>query len=201
MVWLEVKYPSSELGQFHSPSIDLDFQVVRAMEKSKTNSHKRENSSTSILDLWIPCCTWSWWVRFVSHDDVSSLKNGGIVAEEDPELLQAESCNEINRWEGSGKADVDEIHEPFLNFFKLEGVESEVSKEMDRVSVDYYNPKPGDFVIGVVVYVILRFSIGFSHCCCSCRESILRFFWMSTSIFSLTKQNKERSFMLLFRCL
>ena len=88
-----------------------------------------------------------------------------------------------------------------MNFFKLEGVESEVSKEMDRVSVDYYNPKPGDFVIGVVVYVILRFSIGFSHCCCSCRESILRFFWMSTSIFSLTKQNKERSFMLLFRCL
>ncbi|KAK9110559.1 hypothetical protein Sjap_018619 [Stephania japonica] len=52
------------------------------------------------------------------------------------------------------KIDKDEALEPFLRFFKAKnGSESdgEVEAEVKRVSVRYYDPKPGDFIVGVVV--------------------------------------------------
>lgn len=43
------------------------------------------------------------------------------------------------------------LHEPFLKFLKHEeGDESEVSQETERLAVEYCDPKPGEFVVGVV---------------------------------------------------
>ncbi|EOA34039.1 hypothetical protein CARUB_v10021539mg [Capsella rubella] len=101
----------------------------------------------------------AYGIRFCSRDGVSGVENGGIVTEDEEEGLELlnkpspvpKSENEKE----SGKADDDEILEPFLKFFKpeedREGDESEVSEETERVSVEYYDPKPGDFVVGVVV--------------------------------------------------
>lgn len=96
----------------------------------------------------------AYGIRFCSREDVSGVENGGIVAEEELELLNKPSpVPKSENEKENGKADDDEILEPFLKFFKPEGegVESEVSEETDRVSVEYYDPKPGDFVVGVVV--------------------------------------------------
>lgn len=92
-------------------------------------------------------------IRFSSRDDVSGVENGGIVAEELELLNKPNPVPKSENEKENGKADDDEILEPFLKFFKPEGEgdESEVSEETDRVSVEYYDPKPGDFVVGVVV--------------------------------------------------
>ncbi|KAF8091404.1 hypothetical protein N665_0446s0023 [Sinapis alba] len=97
--------------------------------------------------------------RLSSRDGVSDVQNGGIVAEEE-ELELLNKPNPVPKQDEeekeSGKADDDEILEPFLKFFKHEEEkeeeeESEVSEETERLSVEYYDPKPGDFVVGVVV--------------------------------------------------
>ncbi|CAE5963810.1 unnamed protein product [Arabidopsis arenosa] len=98
----------------------------------------------------------AYGIRFCSRDDVSGVENGGIVAEKEEELELLNKPNPVAKSENekeNGKADDDEILEPFLKFFKPEGegIESEVSEETDRVNVEYYDPKPGDFVVGVVV--------------------------------------------------
>ncbi|KAI8004572.1 hypothetical protein LOK49_LG08G00811 [Camellia lanceoleosa] len=61
------------------------------------------------------------------------------------------------------KPDEDEVLKPFLKFFKPkdsleESIDSEdtneeveIGEESKRVSVEYYDPKPGDFAVGVVV--------------------------------------------------
>ncbi|VVA94948.1 unnamed protein product [Arabis nemorensis] len=99
-------------------------------------------------------------IRFCSRDGVSDVRNGGIVAEkeEEEELELLNKPNPVAKSDEdekeSGKADDDEILEPFLKFFKPEEEEegeSEVSEGRHRVSVEYYDPKPGDFVVGVVV--------------------------------------------------
>ncbi|CAA0329821.1 unnamed protein product [Arabidopsis thaliana] len=88
----------------------------------------------------------AYGIRFCSREDVSGVGNGGIVAEEEIELLNKPNPLPKSENEESGKADDDEILEPFLKFFKPEeegeGIESEVSDETDRVSVEYYDPKP-----------------------------------------------------------
>ncbi|XP_010471180.1 PREDICTED: uncharacterized protein LOC104751011 [Camelina sativa] len=100
----------------------------------------------------------AYGIRFCSRDGV---ENGGIVAEEEEEELEllnkpspvAKSENEKE----NGKAADDEILEPFLKFFKPEEEEGDESEEVSeeeetgRVSVEYYDPKQGDFVVGVVV--------------------------------------------------
>ncbi|ESQ28036.1 hypothetical protein EUTSA_v10018428mg [Eutrema salsugineum] len=100
-------------------------------------------------------------IRFCSRDGISDVQNGGIVSEKEEEELELlNKPSPVPKSDGDeekedGKADDDEILEPFLKFFKPEGGEeegeSEVSEERNRVSVEYYDPKPGDFVIGVVV--------------------------------------------------
>ncbi|KAL1212464.1 Protein PIGMENT DEFECTIVE [Cardamine amara subsp. amara] len=96
---------------------------------------------------------------FCSRDGDSDVHNGGIVAEKEEEE-ELELLNKPNRLPKSedeeeeyAKADDDEILKPFFKFFKSEDeeIESEVSDELDRVSVEYYDPKPGEFVVGVVV--------------------------------------------------
>ncbi|KMT19650.1 hypothetical protein BVRB_1g010370 [Beta vulgaris subsp. vulgaris] len=57
------------------------------------------------------------------------------------------------------KPDKEEALEPFLKFFKSKDLEEEVVeqngiervKESEKVVVEYYEPKPGDFVVGVVI--------------------------------------------------
>lgn len=97
--------------------------------------------------------------RFCSRDGVSE----GIVAaeeeEEELELLNKPNPQKPDEEENERgkKADDDEILEPFLKFFKHEEEEegeeeSEVSdEETERLTVEYYDPKPGEFVVGVVV--------------------------------------------------
>ncbi|KAL0701478.1 hypothetical protein Bca4012_057600 [Brassica carinata] len=98
--------------------------------------------------------------RFCSRDGVSDVRNGGIVAEEEEEELELlNKPNPVSKPDEdekeSVKADDDEILEPFLKFFKHdeeereEGEESE--EETERLTVEYYDPKPGEFVVGVVV--------------------------------------------------
>ncbi|KAK9134399.1 hypothetical protein Syun_013729 [Stephania yunnanensis] len=67
------------------------------------------------------------------------VENGSVSTELDSEIR---------------RIDKDEALEPFLRFFKAKkGSESDlgVEDEVKRVSVRYYDPKPGDFVVGVVV--------------------------------------------------
>lgn len=96
--------------------------------------------------------------RFCSRDGVSE----GIVAEEEelellnkPNPVPKQDEDEENERGKKKKADNDEILEPFLKFFKHEEEEeeeeSEEETETERVTVEYYDPKPGEFVVGVVV--------------------------------------------------
>ncbi|XP_010428003.1 PREDICTED: uncharacterized protein LOC104712739 isoform X2 [Camelina sativa] len=100
----------------------------------------------------------AYGIRFCSRDGV---ENGGIVAEEEEELELLNKPSPVSKSENekeNGKADDDEILKPFLKFFKPEEGEGDESEEVSeeeeetgRVSVEYYEPKQGDFVVGVVV--------------------------------------------------
>lgn len=114
-------------------------------------------------------------------DDLSSaqfpenVENEGLEGNEELELLNKPNlvpksngvASEVDK--NFEKPDEEEALAPFLKFFKprdsAEEVEEEESEvgvsresidvddkvEEDKVSVEYYEPKPGDFVIGVVV--------------------------------------------------
>ncbi|KAH9757765.1 protein PIGMENT DEFECTIVE 338 [Citrus sinensis] len=114
-------------------------------------------------------------------DDLSStqfpenVENEGFEGNEELELLNKPNLVPISNGIASEvdkkfeKPDEEEALAPFLKFFKprdsAEEVEEEESEvgvsresidvddkvEEDKVSVEYYEPKPGDFVIGVVV--------------------------------------------------
>lgn len=114
-------------------------------------------------------------------DDLSSaqfpenVENEGLEGNEELELLNKPNLVPISNGVASEvdknfeKPDEEEALAPFLKFFKPrdsaeeveeEGSEVGVSRESidvddkveeDKVSVEYYEPKPGDFVIGVVV--------------------------------------------------
>ncbi|XP_073156617.1 protein PIGMENT DEFECTIVE 338, chloroplastic [Henckelia pumila] len=75
-----------------------------------------------------------------------------------PKIVNNEPVEEVGK-NGEKKPDRDEVLEPFYKFFKpfeeeIEpgdiGNESSV-EESERVSVEYYEPKRGDLVVGVVV--------------------------------------------------
>ncbi|KAL7208405.1 hypothetical protein ACSBR1_030206 [Camellia fascicularis] len=78
-----------------------------------------------------------------------------------PKPVTNESVTEIDT--KPQKPDEDEVLKPFLKFFKPkdsleESIDSEetneeveIGEESKRVSVEYYDPKPGDFAVGVVV--------------------------------------------------
>ncbi|GMP80022.1 hypothetical protein CsSME_00035287 [Camellia sinensis var. sinensis] len=78
-----------------------------------------------------------------------------------PKPVTNESVTEIDT--KPPKPDEDEVLKPFLKFFKPkdsleESIDSEetneeveIGEESKRVSVEYYDPKPGDFAVGVVV--------------------------------------------------
>lgn len=104
-----------------------------------------------------------------------NVENEGLEGNEELELLNKPNLVPISNGvasevdKKSEKPDEEEALAPFLKFFKPrdsaeeveeEGSEVGVSRESigvddkvgeDKVSVEYYEPKPGDFVIGVVV--------------------------------------------------
>lgn len=104
-----------------------------------------------------------------------NVENEGLEGNEELELLNKPNLVPISNGvasevdKKSEKPDEEEALAPFLKFFKprdsAEEVEEEESEvgvsresidvddkvEEDKVSVEYYEPKPGDFVIGVVV--------------------------------------------------
>lgn len=104
-----------------------------------------------------------------------NVENEGLEGNEELELLNKPNLVPISNGVASEvdkkfeKPDEEEALAPFLKFFKPrdsaeeveeEGSEVGVSRESidvddkveeDKVSVEYYEPKPGDFVIGVVV--------------------------------------------------
>ncbi|KAK1361560.1 protein PIGMENT DEFECTIVE 338, chloroplastic [Heracleum sosnowskyi] len=75
---------------------------------------------------------------------VKNVGNGSVDEVEVPELR---------------KLGEEEVLEPFLKFFKTrelgeevcDSEESDFEEEVEKVSVEYYEPKAGDFVVGVVV--------------------------------------------------
>lgn len=76
---------------------------------------------------------------------VKNVTNGAVDEVEVPEFR---------------KLDEEEVLEPFLKFFKPRDLGEEVydseesdfeEEEVEKVSVEYYEPKAGDFVVGVVV--------------------------------------------------
>ncbi|CAN7108751.1 unnamed protein product [Brassica rapa subsp. narinosa] len=91
---------------------------------------------------------------FCSQDIVADVESGGIVAEEELQLLN--KPNHVSTPEEAenqcGKAGCGQVlHEPFLKFLKHEEEdESEISQDMERLALEYYDPKPGEFVVGVV---------------------------------------------------
>ncbi|KAH0925536.1 LOW QUALITY PROTEIN: hypothetical protein HID58_017792 [Brassica napus] len=90
-------------------------------------------------------------------DIVADVESGGIVAEEELQLLN--KPNHVSTPEEAenqcGKAGCGQVlHEPFLKFLKHEEEdESEISQDMERLALEYYDPKPGEFVVGVVTCV------------------------------------------------
>lgn len=92
-------------------------------------------------------------------------QNEGGLSNEDLELLNKPSPIPINGGSSSQleskplEPRKDAALEPFLKFFKPKDSEEEqveegevgVEKESEKVVVEYYEPKPGDFVVGVVV--------------------------------------------------
>ncbi|KAH0921500.1 hypothetical protein HID58_021518 [Brassica napus] len=83
-------------------------------------------------------------------DIVADVESGGIVAEEELQLLN--KPNHVSTPEEAenqcGKAGCGQVlHEPFLKFLKHEEEdESEISQDMERLALEYYDPKPGEFV-------------------------------------------------------
>lgn len=92
-------------------------------------------------------------------------QNGDLPDTEELELLNKPSPMPVN---GSSdtklgrepkQPDRDEALEPFLKFFKSKDLEEELAEkdgagcenESEKVVLEYYEPKPGDFVLGVVV--------------------------------------------------
>ncbi|KAL9245123.1 hypothetical protein vseg_018810 [Gypsophila vaccaria] len=83
--------------------------------------------------------------------------NGKFVDSEELELLSKPSP--IPVVDEPAKLDKDEVLEPFLKFFKSNELEEEQVEEdlvdgeavSEKIAVEYYEPKPGDFVVGVVV--------------------------------------------------
>ncbi|XP_057974538.1 protein PIGMENT DEFECTIVE 338, chloroplastic isoform X4 [Malania oleifera] len=125
-----------------------------------------------------PFCR-STHVPFCSASDVSEKfsstqlpakpQNGSNQESEELELLGKPSHVPVDNGSFSKVDNKEEALAPFLKFFKprdsleqgkKDGGESEISKEVeqdsvietsDKVSVQYYEPKPGDLVVGVVV--------------------------------------------------
>ncbi|GAB4861083.1 hypothetical protein Ancab_036240 [Ancistrocladus abbreviatus] len=116
-----------------------------------------------------------------SSQSPSKLQNGKILGIEELELLNKPSPKPINDECSVSEpetepqsVDKDEALAPFLKFFKPrdtveggggegkeDGVElgvvegkpnANVYNEEEKVIVEYYDPRPGDFVVGVVVY-------------------------------------------------
>ncbi|CAF2147587.1 unnamed protein product [Brassica napus] len=79
-------------------------------------------------------------------DIVADVESGGIVAEEELQLLN--KPNHVSTPEEAenqcGKAGCGQVlHEPFLKFLKHEEEdESEISQDMERLALEYYDPKP-----------------------------------------------------------
>ncbi|XVF29875.1 hypothetical protein REPUB_Repub16aG0008100 [Reevesia pubescens] len=108
-----------------------EFSSTQLPERLENDSRIRENEELELLNKPSPVPV-----------------NDGFVSDVDKE---------------SEKPDKDEALEPFLKFFRpsdsLEveegggelGVSEEESDEVKKVGVEYYEPKPGDLVVGVVV--------------------------------------------------
>lgn len=100
------------------------------------------------------------FIRLSNTQLPENNENDRISENEELELLSKPSLVGV-----STEVEEDEALEPFLKFFKrrdsLEqgdekggeelGVSQPRSEELEKVNVEYYEPKPGDFVVGVVV--------------------------------------------------
>ncbi|XP_050213344.1 protein PIGMENT DEFECTIVE 338, chloroplastic [Mercurialis annua] len=111
--------------------------------------------------------------KFSSAQLPERQENDGIQDNEELELLNKPSPVALNNGlsveveKEPEKIDTDEALAPFLKFFKTKDSLGEVKEEeseldvavevsnenneVKKVIVDYYEPKPGDFVVGVVV--------------------------------------------------
>ncbi|KAI3465427.1 hypothetical protein Pfo_022090 [Paulownia fortunei] len=109
----------------------------------------------------VPLCTKNG--VFEEFKDTLLPKRPEIEESEELELLSKPSPKQLNN--GSveeieedelKKPDEDEILEPFYKFFRpfeeeMDPNQSSIEEEKEKVSVEYYEPKPGDLVVGVVV--------------------------------------------------
>ncbi|CAN7087661.1 unnamed protein product [Brassica oleracea var. botrytis] len=99
----------------------------------------------------------AYGIRFCSRDGVSDVRIAAEEEEEELELLNRPNPQKPDEEEDKEKPDDDELLEPFLKFFKHgereeeEEEEEEGDEESERLTVEYYDPKPGEFVVGVVV--------------------------------------------------
>ncbi|KAG5392239.1 hypothetical protein IGI04_022202, partial [Brassica rapa subsp. trilocularis] len=88
-------------------------------------------------------------------DIVADVESGGIVAEEELQLLN--KPNHVSTPEEAenqcGKAGCGQVlHEPFLKFLKHEEEdESEISQDMERLALEYYDPKPVADMLGTIM--------------------------------------------------
>ncbi|KFK41593.1 hypothetical protein AALP_AA2G148800 [Arabis alpina] len=140
--------PSSSSSSIRSSGDVRDCIYFRASSEKASNCQFRITLSPFPLIRRDFAVRGSYGIRFCSRESVSDEKK----EEEGLELLNKPNpvakSNEDEK--ESEKAHDDEILEPFLKFFKPEE-EEEVLEETSRVSVEYYDPKQGEFVVGVVV--------------------------------------------------
>ncbi|WCJ43295.1 30S ribosomal protein S1 chloroplastic [Euphorbia peplus] len=162
---------SSPLNHTHNCNSPLHFKCFKSSKfRSKNDSF---HDFSKHFPLWrgtnISFCS-----KNDSFDDFSGTQlpekpqNGRNLENDELELLDKPYPVAINtELEGVEEEETnkDEALAPFLKFFKSKDLSEEVplsviegesdvrseDKEVKKVIVDYYEPKPGDFVVGVVV--------------------------------------------------
>jgi len=92
------------------------------------------------------------------NEEYSNNEELGLLNKPLPVPIIGGSASELDS--KPSKSSEDAALEPFLKFFKTKNSEEEqaeegeapVEKGPEKLLVEYYEPKPGDFVVGVVVY-------------------------------------------------
>lgn len=97
--------------------------------------------------------------RFSEMPDNEDAEGVELLGKPSPMVIDNESVEELEE-EEMKRTDKDEVLENFYKFFKpreslqVESddlLESRSVEDSEKVSVEYYEPKPGDLVVGVVV--------------------------------------------------
>ncbi|KAG8377271.1 hypothetical protein BUALT_Bualt08G0010900 [Buddleja alternifolia] len=154
----------------HSKSLFINQSLLPFSNPSKPHSKSCKSLCFSFKlpkFRWahVPLCSRNGFFEELS--DTLSSKRPENVESEELELHNKPSPNQVNNGSVTEKEEIeqrkpdkDEVLEPFYKFFRPFEEESDsqgnvnqvsIGEEREKLCVEYYEPKPGDLVVGVVV--------------------------------------------------